>query len=110
MFKKLILPLVAGLMIFSSCGDDEDRNEDLVSSVQKDGAIESTIATRHLSDSQDILVTKHIVWRNNIMERVIERQDTIPSLSNTVVYADNEKGVSTSQITKKDYEVFITVK
>ena len=110
MSLKKILPisLLAIVIIVSSCNDD--KNEDVVQTVNKNGAIESAVTVEHLDTTHDILVTKHIVWYKGVEQKTIAYRDTIPTLGLENVEAENSDG-DTKKLTKqKDYEIFITVK
>ena len=99
--------LVAATLFLSAC---EDKNEDVTQSVNKNGAIESSVTVEHLDSINDVLVTKHIVWYKGMEQKTILYRDTVPALDFEKVTAENENG-DTKKLTKqKDYEIFITVK
>lgn len=81
-------------------------NEDVVNAVPKDGSIETLVSTIHATDSTDILITKHIVYKNAATSKVIETRDTIPALGTDIVPDDKE----VPQKVKKEYNIYITVK
>jgi hypothetical protein len=102
MKKILVFALV--ISFFTSCSND--KKEDIVQEVPKNGTIESSVKVEHLNDSMDILVTEHKVWQNaNSLKNLIAR-DTIPSLGMTTV---NDENGNKKQV-KKDYDIYITVK
>jgi hypothetical protein len=100
--------LLAVTILVTSCG--EDKNEDLVNEVNKNGSIETSVSVNHLDSTHDLLVTKHIVWTNGTTSKTIINNDTIPALGSTMVEAEDEKGDVKNAMVKKGYEIFITVK
>lgn len=98
--------LIASLIFITAC-NEEDAPEDAVTSVSKNGSVETVVSVEH-ADSADILITKHKVWvKNNLVKEITER-DTIPVLGDTVVTVTNN-GNELQQTVKKDYEFYITV-
>jgi uncharacterized lipoprotein YehR (DUF1307 family) len=105
--RTTTLFLVAATLLLSAC---QDKNEDVTQSVNKNGAIESSVTVEHLDSTKDILVTKHIVWSKGQENKTIAYRDTVPALGYENVEAENQDG-DTKKLTKqKDYEIFITVK
>lgn len=108
--KPVVLAILASaaLLFLFSC--EEKQNEDVTQSVNKSGAIESSIKVEHLDSLHDVLVTTHVVWvRNNDIKTVLYR-DTIPALGTEHTTAENQDGDTKNVTVKKDYEIFITVK
>ncbi len=100
--KKLItIFLLSAILI--SCNEEK---EDLVNEVPKDGSIETSVSVEHLSDSLDILTTRHIVHKNATTSQTILKTDTIPALEKHLIDDENE----TKQMVQKDYNIYITVK
>jgi len=95
------------LFSFTSCSDDKD---DITNEINKAGSIESSVTVEHLSDSSDVLITKHIIWSKFNLNREVYYRDTIPALGYTDSQAENEDGDTKNVSVKKDYEVYITVK
>jgi hypothetical protein len=95
------------LFSFTSCSDDKD---DITNEINKAGSIESSVTVEHLSDSSDVLITKHIIWSKFNLNREVYYRDTIPALGYTDTQAENEDGDTKNVSVKKDYEVYITVK
>jgi len=104
--KKIILFLFLPLsiMVFHGC------NEDKVSQVQKNGAIETSIQVDHLNDSLDVLISTNKVWAHNVLVKTTVHRDTIPGLGITSEQAENEEGDTKDVYLKKDYELYLTVK
>lgn len=98
--------LMAALVFLSAC-KEELAPEDAVTSVSKNGSVETVVSVEH-ADSADILVTKHKVWVKNSLVKEITERDTIPVLGDTVVTITNN-GNEVQQTVKKDYEFYITV-
>jgi hypothetical protein len=95
------------LLLLTSCSDDKD---DITNEINKAGSIESSVTVEHLSDSTDVLITKHIIWSKFNLNREAYYRDTIPALGYTDTQAENEDGDTKNVSVKKDYEVYITVK
>jgi hypothetical protein len=101
---------LAVLTSFTLLACDDEKNEDVVQTVNKNGAIESSVTVEHLDSINDVLVTKHIVWNKGVEQKTIIYRDTVAALGTENVEAKNEDG-DTKKLTKqKDYEIFITVK
>ena len=103
---KILFSLVA-TFLFIAC---EEKNEDVTHELNKNGSIETSVSVEHINDSNDVLVTKHIVWKNNAEFKTINNRDTIPALGIENTEAENEDGDTKNISVKKDYEIFITVK
>lgn len=95
-------------VVFSSC--KEKQNEDLTTSVNHNGAVETSVTVDHLDSLHDVLVTKHNVWVKGASFKTIEYRDTVPSLGMEHTAAENSNGNTKTVDVKKDYEIFITVK
>lgn len=106
--KIIQLVLIGGAIVFQSCKDEP--NEDLTNTVNKNGAIETSVTVTHLDSVNDILITKHIVWLKGNQFKNIEYRDTVPSLGMENTTAENKDGDTKKVQVKKDYEIFITVK
>ena len=98
---------LTSIIIFSSCGDEK---EDVTHEINKAAAIETSVSVEHLNDTLDVLITKHVVWNNNVEYKTIYNRDTIPGLSVMNTTAENSDGDTKRVDVKKDYEIFITVK
>ena len=105
---KNVLLLTLFLAGFAACGGDEEK--DLTDNVNKQGAVETAVTTKHLDSVNDILVTTHTVWHNGTIVKSIENRDTIPALGNLKTTGENDEGDSKTVDVKKDYEIYITVK
>lgn len=91
-----------------SCSDETDK--DLTNSVNKNGAVETSVTTKHLTDTSDVLITSHLVWKNNNAVKTAEYHDTIPALGTERKEVKDTNGNSVNTDVKKDYEIYITVK
>ncbi len=107
--NKLISFVVTALLLicFTAC---DDKNNDITSSPDHDGSIESAITVNHLDSLHDILITKHRIWNHFMEYKTIEYRDTIPTLDIERTTGENQNGDTVSVHVKKDYEIFITVK
>jgi len=103
---KWSLFLISGFTLLA-CSNNEFK-EDEVSTVNKKAAVETELSIQHLA-SEDVLITKHKIWKDNILLKEIVKRDTIPSLGDTIQTVEDEEGNSHVAHTKKDYEFFITV-
>lgn len=104
-FKLLLI--FSSLFTLVSCKDEKD---DITDVVDKAGSIESAVTVEHLTDSTDVLITKHIIWSKFNLNKEVYYRDTIPALGYTNAEAENEDGDTKNVSVKKDYEVYITVK
>jgi len=85
------------LLLLTSCSDEKD---DITDGVNKAGSIESAVTVEHLTDSTDVLITKHIIWSKFDFREVLYR-DTIPALGYTDTQAENGDGDTKSVSVKK---------
>ncbi|PIF43618.1 hypothetical protein CLU96_0529 [Chryseobacterium sp. 52] len=92
-------------MAFTAC---KKEKEDEVNNVNKKGSVETVLSVEHVG-SEDILITKHRIWKDNNLFKEIIKKDTIPSLGDTLVGGEDSNGSEQIVKTKKDYEFFITV-
>lgn len=110
--KKISLLFITVLLVsvitLTSCKDND--NEDLTNSVNKNGAVETAVTVVHLDSSNDVLITKHVVWYHGNTIKNIEYRDTVPALGIEKTTAENSDGDTKTVEVKKDYEIFITVK
>lgn len=104
--KILLLCFTAGML---SCSGRND-NEDLTNTVNKNGAVESSILVTPLNDTLNILTTKHKVWVRGSVFKTIEYRDTLPALGTEITTAENSDGDTKTVPIKKEYEIYITVK
>ena len=92
----------------ASCG--EDKKEDVTDTVNKAGAVETSVTVQHADSTHDVLLTTHKVWTDYKEYRTIVYRDTIPALGIENATAENSDGETQRVNVKKDYEIFITVK
>lgn len=107
---KLILfvTIISTAFIFVSC--DDEKNEDLTQSVNKNGSVETSVTVEHLDSMNDILVTKHAVWYKGSINKTFEHRDTVPALGSEKTTIKDDAGYDKNVEAKKEYEIFITVK
>ena len=98
--------LTAGMI---SCSDEEG-NEDITTSVNKNGSVESAILVTPLDSAYNILTTTHKVWVKDTVYKTIEYRDTVPALGTQLTTAENSDGDTKTVAVQKEYEIFITVK
>lgn len=107
MTKFLKYFLYTSFLVAASC---KKKNEDITSTVNKEGSVETSVEVKHVDNSHDLLVTNHKVWVKNNMYKTVQYTDTIPSLGQENTVAENENGDKKNVIIPKAYEIFITVK
>lgn len=107
-FNLAIIVTLSSAAFFASC--KEKKNDDLTNTVNKNGAIETSVTVEHLDSIHDVLVTKHNVWLHGSQFKQVLYRDTVPSLGMENTTAENKDGDKKTVQVKKDYEIFITVK
>ena len=110
MSKIIKITLFSFLVAATLYSCEDEKNEDLTATVNKNGAIETAVTVEHLDSLQDILVTHHTVWHKGNAYKEVVYRDTIPSLGKEQKVAENADGDEKRVDIKKDYEIFITVK
>lgn len=105
---NLRLLLVAAPLLLLSCSEEE--NEDITNTVNRNGAVESSIEVLPLNNDAQVLLTKHKVWVSDSVFKIIEYRDTLPGLGTQIAAAENNEGDQQYVPVSKDYEIFITVK
>ncbi len=105
---KLFVAVAVMMLLTTACKNN--KKEDVTNDVNKEGSIETAVSVEHVDSTNDVIVTKHIVWKNLANYKTIEYRDTVPALGLTNVAAENEEGDTKSVRIKKEYEIFITVK
>jgi hypothetical protein len=103
-----LVSLLGLSILFTACNNEP--KEDVVNEVNKNGAIETSVGVEHIDSLQDVLITKHFIWKNGTLIKTTEYRDTIASLGYTTTTAENADGDEKTVTVKKDYEIFITVK
>jgi hypothetical protein len=107
----LFLSLVFGATACSDKTPEKQADEGKVElkDISRDGAIESVLSVRHLSDDLDELKTAHRIWKDNQLVSEKIHLDTLPALSVGQQQAVDSLGNSVKVNAKKDYEFYITV-
>ena len=108
MLRSTILVFCFTVTLFSCT--DKKENEDITNTINKNGAVESSILVTPLNDSFDVLTTTHKVWVRDTIYKSIEYRDTVPALGTELKTAENSDGDKQTVPVKKEYEIFITVK
>ncbi|MFZ4768819.1 MAG: hypothetical protein ACOYLO_01475 [Ferruginibacter sp.] len=104
----LLLLVISTVFIFISCKDE--KNEDLTNTVNKNGAVETSVTVAHLDSLYDVLITKHAVWYKGTQFKNVEYRDTVPALGKEKRVAEDNYGYEKNVEANKEYEIFITVK
>ena len=99
--------MVAGLVLLDSCNDER---EDVTQTVNKAGAIETSVTVQHADSTHDVVLTTHKVWVNFNEYKTVVHQDTVPALGMMETEGENADGDTKKIKVPKDYEIFITVK
>jgi hypothetical protein len=94
-------------LLLASCSS---RNEDQVDTVDRSGAVETSVSVQHADSTHDVILTTHKVWVNFNQYATIEHRDTVPALGMLTTDAENADGDTKKVQVKKDYQLFITVK
>lgn len=102
------LLIISTVFIFISCEDE--KNEDLTNTVNKNGAVETSVTVAHIDSLYDVLITKHAVWYKGTQFKNVEYRDTVPALGKEKTVAEDKDGNEKNVEANKEYEIFITVK
>jgi hypothetical protein len=94
-------------LLLAACGS---HNEDRVDTVDRSGAVETSVSVLHADSTHDVILTTHKVWVNFNQYATIEHRDTVPALGILTTDAENNDGDTKKMQVKKDYQLFITVK
>jgi len=93
------------LFTLCACG----QKEDLTSTVDHSGSVETSIVVQHADSTHDVLLTSHKVWANGQVYRTIVHRDTVPGLGLIHTAGENSGGDTTTVTVRKDYQIFITL-
>ena len=104
--KHLMLMLCSGLLLLASC--DEGGGE--VKDLDKTHSVEVKLSTKRLDDQNTLLITIENVYKDNRIIKTITRVDTVPSLSDSLQYMQDDEGYEKMALIPKEYEFFVTVK
>lgn len=107
---NLKLTVITATIILAVTACSKREKEDVTTDVNKAGSVETAVTVSHLDSTNDVIITTHKVWRNQLAYKTIEYRDTIPALGETNTEAENPDGDTKNVRVKKDYEIFITVK
>lgn len=107
-------PLVCvALIIFAAFGivlPSCEQKEDLTSTVDHSGSIETSITVEHADSTHDVVLTTHKVWANGKVYSTIIHRDTVPGLGVITTKGEDSSGNTKTVVVPKDYQVFITMK
>ena len=108
MTPKLLvfLAFAASGIALPSCG----QKEDLTSTVDHSGSIETSITVEHADSTHDVVLTTHKVWTNGKVYSTIVHRDTVPGLGLISTEGADSSGNTSTVVVPKDYQVFITMK
>ena len=105
--KPLILLVFAAFgIILPSC----EQKEDLTSTVDHSGSIETSITVEHTDSTHDVVLTTHKVWTNGKVYATIVHRDTVPGLGLISTEGTDSSGNNSTVVVPKDYQGFITMK
>jgi hypothetical protein len=94
------------MIAFAACG----QKEDLTSTVDHSGSIETSITVEHTDSTHDVVLTTHKVWTNGKVYATIVHRDTVPGLGLISTEGTDSSGNNSTVVVPKDYQVFITMK
>ncbi|PSL47946.1 hypothetical protein CLV51_102806 [Chitinophaga niastensis] len=104
----LISSIAASFLLLGSCNDKND-NEDITTTINKAGSVETMITTNHLDSTHDVLITTHKIWANYNLYKTVVHRDTVPALGIGTETGENEHGDTKEIKLQKDYEIYVTV-
>jgi hypothetical protein len=87
-----VLFIIIGLVIANNASSPAP--DDATQAVDRNGSIETAVSVEHADSTHDVLLTSHKVWLYGTIYKTLVYRDTIPALDTT----------------RKDYQIFITVK
>ncbi|HEY4064459.1 MAG TPA: hypothetical protein VGM30_21280 [Puia sp.] len=108
--RRSIAAFSAILLCLTGLTACDDKKEDVTDTVNKAGAIETSVSVQHADSTHDVILTTHKVWVNFNEYKTIVHKDTVPALGIGNTVAENADGDTKSVKVPKDYEIFITVK
>ena len=103
----ILIGMISCLAGLASC---TDKKEDVTDTVNRAGAIETSVTVQHADSTHDVILTTHKVWVNFNEFKTVVHQDTVPALGIENTVAENGDGDTRNVKVPKDYEIFITVK
>lgn len=98
--------LLGSLLALASC----ENKDDITTTVDHSGAIETSVTVQHADSTHDIILTTHKVWTNFKEYETVIHRDTIPALGLTSTVGENNNGDTSTVKVQKDYQIFITMK
>lgn len=101
-----LVAIAACVIAFSSC----EQKDDLTSTVDHSGSIETSITVEHADSKHDVVLTTHKVWSNGKVYATIVHRDTVPGLGLIRTEGEDSSGNTRTVEVPKDYQVFITMK
>ena len=102
--KKIIVSCVMFTMLLGCT-----KKEAPISDLSKDHSIEVAYETKHLNDSQVLLIRKENVFLKGQLVKSFLRTDTLPAPGDTLQSVETDDNL-TKVLTPKEYEFFVTVK
>lgn len=111
MKKERSVPVLIGIIFcLAGVASCTDKKEDVTDTVNRAGAIETSVSVQHADSTHDVILTTHKVWVNFSEFKTLVHQDTVPALGIENTVAENADGDTKNVKVPKDYEIFITVK
>ena len=103
---------IAGLLTLTSSSlvSCSDKKQDETETVNRAGAIETSVSVQHVDSARDVVLTTHKVWVKFAEYKTFVHADTVPTLGMIDTNAENSNGDTQKVTVPKDYEIFITVK
>jgi len=101
---------IAGLTAWIGLASCNDKKEDETNTVNRAGAIETSVTVQHADSTHDVVLTTHKIWVNFNEYKTVVHQDTVPALGIVETEGENADGDTKKVQVPKDYEIYITVK
>lgn len=108
--KPIVLAILGAAAIFFLFSCSDKKNDDITTTINKDGSIESAVQVQHIDSANDVLITTHKIWVHNNELKTVVYRDTLPTLGITTKKAENKDGEKKDVTVQKEYEIFLTIK
>jgi hypothetical protein len=103
-----LVGIITVIIIFAVASDSTPTTP--TTTLSKEHAIEVTLETKHLTNDMDVITTTENIYLKGKLIKESVHYDTIPSLSDTTMIAEDDDGNSQRISRKNDYQFFVTVK
>lgn len=107
MYTTIRILLLLAVFGLASC---DNKKEDVTQTINKAGAVETSVTVQHADSTHDVVLTTHKIWVNFDEYKTVVHQDTVPALGMMETEGENADGDTKKVKVPKDYEIYITVK